>query len=580
MKETTANVSAYARFTLLLLFFSTGAAFFGCRGARPPVANWSLVESRSAERLPRYEILELTFQHNGVYENSFFDVGLTAVFASPDGSQHAIRGFYYGGDQWKVRFRPDQVGSWRYTYTMTGKGGFSKQGGGTFECFPSQEDGAVRRDPQNPFRWVYASGRPYFPAGLQDCVTLRDGKLTSQGIDGEGRGDPPRKVSWDEYFAIYGGAGFNLFRFSHRNCSYSLMNDLDEYLVTESMATDELLSLARKHGFRVMFGFFGYHGENASGNRLMRVLKRTLYPAIGISQEAVMDPDDQKTVSKEKHFIDYCIARWGVYADFWELLNERKASDQWTVMMAEYVHTADPDRKPVSTSWEKPDLPAIDINAPHWYEAEDELKSDLRVQEQAAKWKRAGKPVIVGEQGNDGMNWSPRSATRMRIRLWTALFEEISLVFWNTSYSKAGVNQGRYTLGTAANIYLGPEERQYVRALHDFASRLEAGMRISEVKVSSPSPVRGYGLAGNGTFAVYLQHAENHTTDAEKVEIALDIPRAAPTRLTGEWIDAASGKTLALQDLAPGTVRLKAPAFKIDLALLVHGASPQAGIRH
>jgi hypothetical protein len=571
MKKFPFTLEMHSRFSVTFLLVLAGAAFLGCRAARPPIANWTATESSSAERVPRYEIQELTIQHNGIYENNFFDVELTAVFLTSDGKQHAVRGFYYGGDQWKVRFRPDEVGKWRYTYKLSGKSGFSKEGGGAFECLPSEEEGPVRRDPQNPFAWEFASGRPYFPIGIQDCATLDKGKLRDLPIDGERRSDPPKMISWDGYLSLYGEAGFNLLRFSQRNCSYSLMSDLDEYLVAESLATDELLSLARKHGFRVMFGFFGYHGQNASGNRVMRVLKRSVFPIFGVRQEAVMDPNDNVTISKEERFIDYCVARWGVYADFWELLNERKASDAWTTQIADHVRSVDPDRKPISTSWEKPNVAAIDINSPHWYQAEDELNSDLVVAEKAAKWKQPEKPVIVGEHGNDGMNWDPRSAARMRIRLWASLFEEISLVFWNTSWSKFGVNQGRYTLGTAANIYLGPEERGYVRALRDFESRLEAGMRMSPVKVSSPLLVRGYGLGGNSRFAAYLQHAANHTSDAENVEITLDIPRASGRHFTVEWFDPASGKTLSRQSFAPGSLKLKAPPFKVDIALLIQG---------
>jgi hypothetical protein len=56
-------------------------------------------------------------------------------------------------------------------------------------------------------------------------------------------------------------------------------------------------------------------------------------------------------VAKEKRFIEYAVARWGVYVDFWELLNERRASDEWTALMADYVRSIDPERKPISTSW-------------------------------------------------------------------------------------------------------------------------------------------------------------------------------------------------------------------------------------
>jgi hypothetical protein len=421
--------------------------------------------------------------------------------------EHRVHGFFYDKDSWRIRLRPDETGTWTYSYAFTGTGGFQKQGTGTFVCLPSSEDGPVRRNPVNSFRWLLGDSKPFFPIGLQDCVYLTGERLQGLPIDGEDRDHPGHRVSPDEYFSLYGQAGFNLLRFSQKNCSYSLMDDLDHYRLAESLATDEFLASARTHGFRIMFGFFGFYGKQQSDIRPLNVLERAINSGLGRRTEAIEHPEDQALVEKEKRFVAYCVARWGVYADFWELLNERKASDQWTTMMADYVRSVDPDRKPISTSWEKAGLPAIDINAPHWYESENELNSDLRWQQLASKWKQPGKPVIVAEQGNTGMNWDPRSAVRMRIRAWTALFQEISMIFWNTSQSKAAMFGGHYTAGTGANIYLGPEERGYIRVLQDFASHLDGDVRMAQVTLSSPSLVRGNGLVSSNAAGVYLQHA-------------------------------------------------------------------------
>lgn len=542
---------------------------FSCGGVRSPEKVADLLESSNAHTIPNYEVLELSFQHSGTYRNKFLDVDIAAVFISPGGVQHHVQGFYYGGDLWKVRFRPDAAGNWSYTYTFTGKEGFSKNGEGTFLCLPSQADGPVRRDTRDAFRWVFASGRPFFPVGLQDCVYVHGADLARPQIDGEGRDDSGRRVSWDEYFSIYGAAGFNLFRVSQKNCSYLLMDDLDHYRVEESMATDDLLSMARKHGFRVMFGFFGYHAQWPSANRTLRVLRRKLNGLWGTHEEGLWNPDDGAIIRKEERFLQYCIARWGVYTDFWELLNEREASDKWTTLMANYVHNLDPNQKPISTSWEKPDLPSIDINAPHWYESESELISDLRVQQQAVKWKQAGKPVVVGEQGNTGMNWDPLSAVRMRIRVWTGLFQEISFVFWNTNWSKQGMFGGRYTPGVAANVYLGPEERQYIKVFRDFSSQLDEDVRMAPISVGSLSSVRAYGLVSSNIGAIYLHHAENHTSPADNVEVSFDFSALPRTKLAGEWIDPGTGEVLSRADVPASLAALRVPPFKVDIALLI-----------
>jgi hypothetical protein len=540
-----------------------------CNAKNQPVAESYSLNPEVAAEVPRYEILEFSFWHNGVYRNNFRDVDLDAVLRSPSGVEHRIGGFFYGGDVWKIRFRPDETGTWTYSYTFSGAGGFRRQGSGSFLCLPSSADGPVRNNPDNRFRWIFAEGKPFFPIGLQDCIHLNGERPKDLVIDGEDRKHPGRRVSPDEYFSIYGQAGFNLLRFSQKNCSYSLMDDLDHYRVAESLATDEFLALARKHSFRIMFGFFGFYGKQQSDVRALNVLERAVNNALGRPVEAIETPENGELVEKEKRFVAYCVARWGVYADFWELLNERKASDEWTTLMADYVRSVDPDRKPISTSWEKADLPAIDINAPHWYESENELSSDLRWFQLASRWKQLDKPVIVGEQGNAGMNWDSRSALRMRIRAWTALFQEISLVFWNTSESKAAMFGGRYTPGNGANIYLGTEERSYVRVLQEFASHLDSGIRMAPVALFPPGVVRGYALVSANSAGFYLHHAATHTSPLESAELSFDFSPLGPRQLNGEWIDPATGAVVLRVSVPPRPARLAVPPFKVDLALLV-----------
>ena len=554
---------------MMTLLFGAGLSLLACNNGGRRRTDLYLIETQTTSEVPRYEVLELSFQHNGAYRNNFFDVDLEATFKSPSGVEHRVKGFFYGRDLWELRFRPDEAGAWIYSYTFSGAGGFWSQGSGTFLCVPSNEDGPIRSSSGNRFRWVFADGKPYFPIGLQDCINVNGGRVQDLVIDGEDRDQPGRRVSIDEYFSVYGQAGFNLLRFSQKNCSYSLMDDLDHYRVAESIATDHLLFSARKNGFRVMFGIFGYHGKQQSDTRVINLLERAMNDAMSRRMEGIDAPEDQDVVGKEERFAAYCVARWGVYADFWELLNERRASDQWTSLMADYIRSVDPYDKPISTSWEKPNLPAIDINAPHWYESENELSSDLRVQQLASEWKEWGTPVIVGEQGNKGMNWDPQSAVRMRIRAWTCLFQEISLVFWNTSWSKAGMFGGRYTPGTGANIYLGPEERGYIRILHDFASRLDSGVRMAPVSLTSHGLVRAYGLVSKQAAGIYLQHATDHTTLVEHAELGFDFSNFGNRQMVGEWIDPATGAVLSRVEVPPHRAQLQVPPFKVDVAFLV-----------
>ncbi|HUU30430.1 MAG TPA: DUF5060 domain-containing protein [archaeon] len=556
-------------------------------------APLEVTHSRNTDTVPLYEVFEITFKHEREYVNPFFDVAIEVTFTAPSGNQALVGGFHYGSsakpkietrkiqtpagerrevdyifyrqDLWKARFAPAEPGEWRYTYVFKNLKGEQAAGEGTFTCIDgrSRNPGFLRRHPSNPFRWVFNDGSPFFPIGLQEC--LGDGSATGSVLDAqsmegpfrperEGRpalppgamfqpGPSNNPVNGDVYFRNYARGGFNLFRFSQKNCSYVLYRDLDNYLVQEGVMTDELLRHVRKYGFRVFYGFFGY--QDVFNNY----------------------PEDVVGMAKLKRFVKYSVDRWGAYVDIWEFLNEQDADDKWYEIMAPYLSSIDPYRHPITTSWERPGLKGIEINAPHWYQREDELESDLVTVSRAREWKKYHKPVIVGEQGNrtDRKNppppgvggvWDERSAVRMRIRNWTALFNEIAFIFWNTSYAK----DGHYM-----NIWLGPKEREYVRAMQDFSYCLDADVIMAPVTVSDPARVRAYGLASKERAGVYLHHFKDHTDPVNDLKIALNVPKAA----TGYWYSTGTAAILGSFDTPAGRQTFTVPGFTVDLALLI-----------
>ncbi len=303
---------------------------------------------------------------------------------------------------------------------------------------------------------------------------------------------------------------------------------------------DELLLHARKYGFRVMYGLFGYQPV-------------------------------EKDREKVKRFVKYSVDRWGALVDVWELLNEQRVPDDWYAEMTPYLRSIDPYRHPITTSWERPDLDGIEANAPHWYENEDERKSDSVTAGRAKEWKKHGKPVIVGEQGKVvdrakapagvGGVWDARSALRMRIRNWTALFHEVSFVFWNTSYAKDGHNM---------NLWIGPKEREYVRAMQDFAYRLGAHPRMSEAKLSEQRGIRAHALTSEDVVAVYLHHHGNHESSVKGLGVTVEVPREG----RAYWYSPENARILAVEGAPSGRQTFHAPEFVVDLALIVtpHGA--------
>jgi hypothetical protein len=581
------------RMTLAVLAVCAGVGVASAQQVQP----LEVASSQNTQALRPCDVFEITFTHDGQYADPFADVDIQVELTAPSGQTLRIGGFHYGSteppgirilergpggrprrvayefdraDTWKARFAPNELGQWTYAWLFRNRAGGQARGSGRFACVPGrvQNHGFVRRNPANSFLWVFDDGSPYFPIGLQDCWGDGSGcgsVVAGAALEGPFRTDRTNLVelpdgplyvrgpgmnpqNGDVYFRRHGRCGFNLFRFSPENCSYPLNRNLDRYLVQEAIMTDELLRTARKYDFRIMYGIFGYQ----------KVFNE--------------NPGNAEGMARIERFVKYSVDRWGAYVDIWEFLNEQNAPDAWYARMVPYLRSIDPYGHPITTSWERPQLDGIEINAPHWYQRESELDSDRVTAQRAGNWKKHRKPVIVGEQGNWVDNKKPRpvgvggvwdagSARRMRIRNWTALFTEIAVVFWDTSYARDG---------HFMNIWLGPTEREYVRAMQDFAYRLDSEVRMVPVEVSSPQEVRAYGLASRRRAAAYLHHFGNHERPVRGLVVALDVPAAA----TAYWYSPADAAVLGALNVPAGPQRLEAPPFVVDMALLITPDGP------
>lgn len=371
----------------------------------------------------RYGVFERTFPWDSDrYADPWSQVRLDLALTSPSGGTVRVDGFFVQQDTWKARFAPSELGRWSWTATFT-DGGRSETTRGAFNVMPGTSPGFVRPSATNPDRWVFDDGSPYYPIGIGDCLLDIDrsgSPIDNWGFDGgfrtAGTHELGRLVDIDTYLAAYAAAGVDLFRWSVDNCAFKLADPIDpkgpRFLVQEGIWGDTLVAKLRQYGFRVYMTIFGFEPPFPSAS------------------------PGSPEMDAVKRYVRYVVDRYGAYVDFWELMNEARVPDAWTVAVATYLREIDPYRHPISTSWERPDVSVIEIDSPHWYERESEFDSDGLTAHRIAGWKAAGKPVIVGEQGNTGQNWDDRSALRMRLRSWTALFTEAVLVFWNSSFAK------------------------------------------------------------------------------------------------------------------------------------------------
>nr|MBA2304046.1 DUF5060 domain-containing protein [Acidobacteriota bacterium] len=76
-------------------------------------AAWPLLAN--ARNVPQWSVHEITLTAVESHKNPYTDVTVTATFNGPGGAVKTVKGFWDGGQAFKVRFTPDQIGAWTYS---------------------------------------------------------------------------------------------------------------------------------------------------------------------------------------------------------------------------------------------------------------------------------------------------------------------------------------------------------------------------------------------------------------------------------------------------------------------------------
>lgn len=121
--------------------------------------------SKAADSVSLYRLFETSVTNATSYDNKFTDVELLVQYQAPSGKLINFRGFFDGdgqgsgdahhGDVWKMRFMPNEVGSWKYVYWWTDG---AKGGSGQFDCVAKDAGkGVLQAYGQNP-HWLAYNG--------------------------------------------------------------------------------------------------------------------------------------------------------------------------------------------------------------------------------------------------------------------------------------------------------------------------------------------------------------------------------------------------------------------------------------
>jgi hypothetical protein len=124
--------------------------------------------ARAAESVGNYRVFEARVINDRDYDNKFTDVELLVDYTAPSGRKIAFRGFFDGdgngggdkatGNVWKMRFMPDEGGTWKYAWRWSDG---TPGGDGSFESTAENAGkGILKAYAKNPHWFAYNGTEP------------------------------------------------------------------------------------------------------------------------------------------------------------------------------------------------------------------------------------------------------------------------------------------------------------------------------------------------------------------------------------------------------------------------------------
>jgi hypothetical protein len=142
------------------------------------------ITANSQNITPRWEKFEQSFTSSQTYDNPIYDLkDFHAVFTAPSGRTMKINGFWDGGDIFKVRFAPDEVGEWQYQTVCsdTTNSGLHNQSG-SFTCEANNSELTLYQrgtliHPKGTYHLAYHDGTPFLWVG---CTAWNGGLKSTE----------------------------------------------------------------------------------------------------------------------------------------------------------------------------------------------------------------------------------------------------------------------------------------------------------------------------------------------------------------------------------------------------------------
>ncbi|MEO6723054.1 MAG: DUF5060 domain-containing protein [Ferruginibacter sp.] len=383
-----------------------------------PVINAVTANNNLVSKFNKLElVIDLTAAFSNAYDYS--EIVVQCVFTAPSGRKDTVDGFFMqdytlnvngsltavGSGSFKVRYAPNEPGSWIYNLSCTNAEGTGVYPVQSFQCVASSEPGFIRKNSTNYLS--FDNGTQFFPVGenmgWQSSNVVTD--YTNWISDLTANGANFIRV-WMSSWA---------FGLEWKN-NYNGFSGLKKYKQSSAYYFDWLLDYCKQNNVYVM-NALNNHGQVSTGVNP----EWTDNPYNAANGGPAANTWDFFTDNTAKAFhknrLRYIIARYGYSQAIqsWELFNEVDWTDQfatrrtdvknWHEEMANYIKSKDVYKHLVTTSFARDmyddatwNIPAIDFTQTHYYVDAPNIENTIAsgVQTYLTNYQ---KPTLNGEFG-------------------------------------------------------------------------------------------------------------------------------------------------------------------------------------
>ncbi len=408
------------------------------------------ITGTNAGQVGRYEKFEVWYDLERVeIENPYDpeDIDVYALFTAPSGREIRINGFYddhLGADQWKLRFSPDETGTYSYRLYVNDAGASGRSDMATFGAVESGHHGWIRPSVVNPRYFAHDDGTTFYGVGVYSPW-----RNTMERFDTYAEHGANLFAIWDiTYGGFVNGTGL-------------IEEELGRYNQLKVGRIDSLLSILEEREIQLMYAIWPHD-----------LFSETVWAAQWrqnpYSQLVHVDDvySDSLVWEYQKKKYRYLVARFAHSRSMgiWELINEMNGTDgwahgrhrecyEWVEKCQSWFRENDPYRHPMTASFSggygeyREELhELIDIPNIHIYPAQgwplqypqDSMRSAMYNYAWASRrfWDAFEKPAIFGEAGAGLAYYSPRDPRyheSYHNQIWAALTNGLAAtpVWWD-----------------------------------------------------------------------------------------------------------------------------------------------------